>query len=166
MKTLILARHAKTEMIYHGISDFQRSLKKNRGINDSRLIANRLVKKNIIPDLMISSPANRAIETAQLFAPIFNYPEDNIITMEFLYNYHTTNDFTNMIQKIDNKYKTVMVIGHNPSMADLGYRFANEFDHHLPTSGTIGIEFNVNTWKDIEPGKGRLGFYEYPSMYK
>lgn len=166
MKLLILVRHAKTERLYHGITDFQRSLTKNRGKKDSVLISNVLLKNDIIPDMIISSPANRAIETAQIFARELNYPVERISVKDLLYDYFTTNDILNMLYSVNNNLDKVLIVGHNPSIADLGDRFTNGFHSHLPTTGALGIEFDVNNWSEIEVGKGMLRFFEYPSKYK
>lgn len=166
MKLIVIVRHAKTERLYHGITDFQRSLTKNRGWNDSKLISKVLLEKNVIPDMIISSPANRAIETAQIFARELNYPEERISIKDLLYDYFNTNDILSMLSSINNNLDKVFIIGHNPSMADLGDRLSNGFNSHLPTTGILGIEFDVKNWSDIEVGKGNLAFFEYPSKYK
>jgi phosphohistidine phosphatase len=161
MKTLFLVRHAKTETVHSKISDRERNLL-NRGVNDAHHVSLKLLDKKIVPDLIISSPANRAIETAGIFAENFDYPKNNIIVKELIYDHYTTNDFIKMLAEVPNKHEKVMVFGHNPGFEILAYRFTDEFNKHLPTTGVIGIKFEVKSWKEVEAGKGKFDFFYYP----
>ena len=71
-KTLYLIRHAKSSWDDHDLSDFQRTLN-NRGLKDAPLIVKFLKGNNIVPDLIITSPAVRALSTAEIFADEFHY---------------------------------------------------------------------------------------------
>ncbi|PKQ64334.1 hypothetical protein BZG02_05825 [Labilibaculum filiforme] len=165
MKRLILVRHAKTEGIRYDISDYQRNLI-DRGISDSKLIANKLFLKNNIPDLMISSPANRAIETSLLFANVLHYPLDKIEQNDDLYDGFTTHEFLDLLHKLGKDHETIMVVGHNPSIEYLAFNLTEEFYHSVPTCTVIGIDFQIQNWSDIEARTGKLAFYEYPKKYK
>lgn len=165
MKRLILVRHAKTEVIRYDITDFQRSLME-RGIEDSKLIARKLLLKNIIPDLMISSPANRAIETALLFAEILDYPIELIEQFDELYDGFTTQELLGMIDHLGNDNETIMIVGHNPSIEYLAFNLTEEFYKEVPTCAVIGIDFDVEKWSEIEVRTGKLSIYEFPKKYK
>lgn len=165
MKRLILVRHAKTEVIRYDISDYQRSLLE-RGINDSKLIANKLFLKNIIPDLILSSPANRAIETTLLFANVLQYPIDLIEQIDDLYDGFTTQDFLGLLDQLGKENDTIMVVGHNPSIEYLAFNLTEEFYNAVPTCTVIGIDFQVDKWSEVEVRTGKLAFYEYPKKYK
>ncbi|PCH71185.1 MAG: phosphohistidine phosphatase [Bacteroidales bacterium] len=165
MKRLILVRHAKTEVIRYDISDYQRNLVE-RGINDSKLIANKLFLKSIIPDLIISSPANRAIETSLLFANVLQYPIDMIEQIDDLYDGFTTQEFLTLLDQFGKGKETVLVVGHNPSIEYLAFNLTEEFYHNVPTCTVIGIDFQIDNWSDIEVRTGKLAFYEYPKKYK
>ena len=68
-KTLILARHGKAEKSDVDNFDFKRNLTE-RGESDVLMVAQQLL--NIItPELIVSSPANRAYQTAKIFAKVF-----------------------------------------------------------------------------------------------
>lgn len=161
MKKLILVRHAKTEPIHSQISDFERNLL-NKGVNDAHFVSLKMLEKKIIPDLIISSPARRAVETAEIFSQNLDFPSKDIVFNELIYNQYTTNDFINLLYKFPDKYETIMVFGHNPTLEILGYRFTNEFNTHIPTTGVLGIDFDVNSWKEIEAGKGKLRYFYHP----
>lgn len=165
MKHLFLVRHAKTEVIRYDITDFQRNLK-NRGINDSNLIAKKLLLKDAIPDLIISSTANRAIQTANLFAKNLNYPEEKIVQLDKLYDGFTTHDFLEMLNKYGEDKDNIMVVGHNPSIEYLAFNLSQEFYDYVPTCTVIGIEFKVDKWSEIEARTGEISLYEFPNKYK
>jgi phosphohistidine phosphatase len=165
MKRLFLVRHAKTEVIRYDITDFQRNLKE-RGINDSNLIANKLLLKDAKPDVMISSTANRAIQTARLFADILEYKQESIVQLDELYDGFTTHEFLGMIDRFGKDHDSVMIFGHNPSIEYLAFNLSVEFYEYVPTCTVIGIEFDVNDWKDIGARSGKVCLYEFPKKYK
>jgi phosphohistidine phosphatase len=165
MKEIIIIRHAKTEVIHTGISDFERSLVK-RGINDSNLMADILIKKKIQIDLFISSPANRAIETASILASKYTYPIGKIVQEDYLYGYFPASRFLQKIAGLDKKIRCIAVIGHNPVLEDLVEELSGQYQDHLPTAGVIGISFSVNTWDEISTGTGKITLLEYPRFYK
>ncbi len=165
MKRLVLVRHAKTEVIRYDITDYQRSLKE-RGINDSKLIANKLLLKDIIPNLIVSSPANRAIETTLLFADILKYPTEMIVKIDDLYDGFTTQEFLDMLNELGENHETVMIVGHNPSIEYLAFNLTEEFYEAVPTCTVIGIEFDIEKWSDLEVRTGQISFFEYPKKYK
>lgn len=165
MKRLFLVRHAKTELIRYEITDFQRNLK-DRGINDSKLIAKKLLLNNSLPDLMISSTANRAIQTAQLFADILNYPQEKIVQLDELYDGFTTHEFLEMLEKHGKNHENIMIFGHNPSIEYLAFNLSVEFYEYVPTCTVIGIEFDTRKWKGIEARTGKICMYEFPKKYK
>jgi len=165
MKRLFLVRHAKTEVIRYDITDFQRNLK-DRGINDSKLIANKLLLKKAVPDLMLSSTANRAIQTANLFAKVLHYRLENIVKMDELYDGFTTQEFLGMLDHHGKDNECIMVVGHNPSIEYLAFNLSEEFYEYVPTCTVIGVEFDVDNWKDIDARTGKISLYEYPKKYK
>ena len=165
MKQLILSRHAKTEVIRYDISDFERNLT-SRGINDSALVSSHLLDKGIQTDLIISSPANRAIATARLFAHRFNISLDQIVQVDQLYDGFSTQEFLGMLQNKAGQYDRVWVFGHNPDIASWASKFLDQGYLHVPTGTAIGIEFAVENWSDIDARSGKLTHYTTPKMLK
>lgn len=165
MKQLFLLRHAKTELIRYDITDFDRNLKE-RGINDAQLISKKLLLRNSIPELIISSSANRAIQTATLFAKTLEYQEDQIVEVSQLYDGMTTNDFLEQLSKYGDHKNSIMIVGHNPTIEYLAFNLSKEFYKSVPTCTLIGIQFPVDDWKDIEVRTGEVFLYEYPKKYK
>jgi phosphohistidine phosphatase len=165
MKRLILVRHAKTEVLRYDISDYERKLIE-KGRSNAKLLANKLFLKSIIPDLIISSPAQRAIETSLLFANALQYPTESIVQIEDLYDGFTTHEFLELLDRLGKDNEVIMVVGHNPTIEYLAFNLTEEFYHNVPTCAVIGIDFQINEWSEIEVRTGKLAFYEYPKKYR
>ncbi len=164
MKRLVIIRHAKTEQFGYE-RDFARELT-DRGINDVAKIVEDLKEWKVSPDRIISSPAQRAIHTAQLFAKGFEYPVDKIIEVEGLYFDYTTKDFIKLVQSTDIHIDNLFVIGHNPFMHYVAQNMSVDYDGHMPTSSTVVLDFEVEDWADVEARTGLLFLHLYPKIYK
>ncbi len=78
MKTLYLVRHAKSSWSNPALSDFDRGLNK-RGKRNAPVMGKRMVVDGVKPDLIVSSPAKRALKTARIIAKEIGYPRKNIV---------------------------------------------------------------------------------------
>lgn len=162
MKRLIIVRHAKTEQ--GGYShDYERELTE-RGIDDAGKIAVDLFKRKIMPDYILSSPATRAITTAKVYAATLNFPEKKIIEKEGLYFDFTTQDFIEMLHEVPDEYQTVFVFGHNPFMYFMAGNLSKNFHGEMPTCSTVVIDFEIGSWKEVEPRQGKVFLHLYPKL--
>ncbi len=164
MKRLVIIRHGKAEKLTGNLKDRDRCLAE-RGKSDVPFMAHIIKQKGIAPGLIISSPANRAFQTAQIFAAIFEYPESDIVTREFIYHYYDWLSIYGLIEELDPAVENVFLFGHNPTLEELAGDLCPPFREFLPTSGVAGIEFSKNNWDKVKPGKGKLIFFEYPKKY-
>jgi phosphohistidine phosphatase len=147
MKTLFLIRHAKSSWDDAALSDQQRPLA-DRGRRDARAMGKRLAKRNRKPDLIMSSPAQRALQTAQLFASKLGYKRRHIVVDAGLYACRV-GDLLRLVQRLDERYKRVMLFGHNPELTGLARRFSEQI-HHLPTCAVAKFRFDVKSWPAVE----------------
>jgi phosphohistidine phosphatase len=161
MKKIVIVRHAKAEDLNEKSTDFKRSLTK-KGKNDSRTIAKRIKSLEIHPDLIISSPANRAIETAVNFAEVFDYPVKEIILDEDIYYDFSTEKLMNFIGNSDNKFDNIFIFGHNPSLSYFATYLLKEEKIVLPKTGAVGISFKMEKWKEIFKAEREMVFFENP----
>jgi len=164
MKTLILVRHAKSSWDDASVSDFDRPLN-DRGKSDAPLMAELIMKKKINPDLLVSSPANRALSTAEAYAGIFNFPSVCIIKEKSIYA-AGYKELIKLIQDFDDENDCVFLFGHNPDITHLSSRLTGNRIDNVPTCGTVGIEFKVKKWADISTENGKMLFFEYPKKVK
>ena len=159
MKQLILVRHAKS-VAYGYDDDFSRELTE-RGETDAATISDQLRKQKTTADLIISSPAKRAMQTACIFAEALNFPKDKIVSVEAIYEGITTNDFIALFHELPDHFNTVLVFGHNPTIYYLANNLMKSFNGEMPTCSAIGISFPVDHWNQLEArlGSTRFSFY-------
>jgi phosphohistidine phosphatase len=158
MKILYLVRHAKA--VKRGdIPDLERHLD-DRGKEDAAIVAGRL-KDAASPDALVSSPALRALETANIFAGILGYPADKIMKRKALYD-QTGTAFRTVIREMDDRFERLMIFGHNPSITDFARTLAPDFLEEIPASGVVCFQLGASTWKKAAEGGGRVVRTEYP----
>jgi phosphohistidine phosphatase len=164
MKKLYLVRHAKSDRNIPELPDFERPLN-TRGRIDAPMMGDLLKGMNVMPELIISSPATRALATARLLADHIKYPLSKIRVEEEIYEAWREN-LVEVLKRTDNSAKSVMLIGHNPGLQLLA-EFLAEFSHeNIPTCGIVGIELQINDWDDIKQGCGKIMFFEYPKKVR
>jgi phosphohistidine phosphatase len=162
MKTIYLVRHAKSSWEEEGLSDFDRPLN-SRGVRDAPRMGKRLKEKHILPDLILSSPANRAVSTCRAIASILLYNEDKIKTTKELYH-ADEDDILAVIATVDDSCNSLMLFGHNPGLTDFANSLSenNNLIRNIPTCGVVCFTFAVDTWKKIVPGTGKFVFFDFP----
>jgi len=156
MKTLYLVRHAKSSWDHIGLSDIERPLME-KGIRKSKLVIEYLQKQQIVPDLIISSPAVRAIETARIFARGLTYSEEKILIDRKIYDGYYEH-ILDIIYGTPNKINSLMLFGHNPMFSNLANLFLHPGIDDMPTSAVVGISFATDRWEDVPNAKSRLLF--------
>lgn len=160
MKTLYIVRHAKSSWKNPHLHDFDRPLNL-RGERNAPEMGKRLARKNIFPDLLLTSPAQRAYRTALLMSAQLNYPEKDIQTDEHLYH-ASAEQLLHIISRQTNKNNTLMVFGHNPGLTEFINRFTKKTIENIPTGGTVALLFHTNDWGQIRDCKTTLLFFDYP----
>ncbi len=159
LKTLYLVRHAKSSWKNPELSDSERPLNK-RGKHDAPLVGKFLKQKNEIPELIVSSPAKRALKTAEYFAEELHISK-KIILVESLYM-AGIKDFISVIENIGDSVDSVMLFSHNPGITDFANYITDTDIENIPTAGTARIDFNISSWKDCRNTKGELRFFISP----
>lgn len=163
MKTLYLVRHAKSNWDDPYQKDFERPLNK-RGMRDAPRMGKRLKEKEIYPDLMLTSPAERALKTCQLIAEVIGYKNENIITDKKLY--HASQDqILSVIHNLNDKHDVVLIFTHNPGITDFVNNLAEQsfITDKIPTCGVVAFKLVVESWKDVRWKTGELDFFYYPN---
>jgi phosphohistidine phosphatase len=161
-KDLIVVRHAKSDWSYQ-VSDIDRPLNE-RGFEDAPRMGEQLRNRlKQTPDLFVSSPAKRAITTAQIFAKQFEYPAKRILIRPNIYEAsHST--LLKEITLLDDTATSVILFGHNPGLSDLvSYLSSNGDLLNLPTCAVVQLHFEVDSWQEISGEMGKLISLAYPS---
>ena len=157
IKTLLILRHAKSSWKFSDLADHDRPLNK-RGKRDAPKIGNLLKEKDLVPDIIISSTAVRAEKTAKMVAKASKYKdEDDVALSDSLYT-AGPDAYIDVLTNLQNKYNTVLVIGHNPGLEELVKILSGEEYHVMPTCALAHIRLDIQSWSDIVQmtGKGRL----------
>jgi len=147
-KILYIVRHAKSSWDYDNIADVDRPLKV-KGIKSAYEIAGKIRLKNNLPELILSSPANRALHTAMIFTRVFDMPASQVQIDEGFYE-SSVRYCIDKIRTTDDSVNTLMVFGHNPDFTELANQFLKESLSDLPTTGTVKLEFSGDSWKTID----------------
>ena len=156
MKTLFLVRHAKSSRDDPTLRDRERPLD-DRGMRDATRMGRRLAERKVKPDRILSSPALRALTTAQLIAGEIGASRQDIDVVEQLYA-STPGELLAVIRALDNRVERVMLFGHNPEFTDLARRLSPEI-RDMPTCAVAEFRFETQAWADVgevEPAKVRL----------
>lgn len=159
-KTLYLVRHAKSSWDDPSLADRDRPLNE-RGLSSAPDMGRRLAAQGHKPDLVISSPARRALSTAKKLAKEMGYRESKVITDEHLY-FSGTRSMVDLLEKLDDKHKKVMIVGHNPAMTSLLNILCDSEVENMPTCAVAMIEFDMESWSELTMTDGELMDYEYP----
>ncbi len=149
MKKLLLMRHAKSSWDNSDIPDHERSLKK-RGKKDAERMGKLLKSKELKPDLILSSTALRAKETAEIVADTCKCKKE-IIFLDSLYMAEPS-DILRAIEKNAKDKKTIMVIGHNPGL-EAFLQIADGKVESLPTASVAYLTASIDDWSELEKGE-------------
>jgi phosphohistidine phosphatase len=147
MKTLHIVRHGKSSWDLTGVSDFDRPLIE-KGILNSYTMAQRLNDKFGKADLIISSPANRALHTAIIFARVLNLNFDKIQIIESLYECETST-IIDIIEGNSSDINNLVIVGHNPIFTNFANLYLPDYIDNIPTSGVVNLSFNTKKWNII-----------------
>ncbi len=161
-KVLYIARHAKSAWDDPGVSDHDRPLME-KGVKKTKLVAGFLLEKNAKPDLIISSSAVRARETARIIAGGLGYAESEIKIESNIYN-ADEEDLFDILFAIPNNINSVMLVGHNPTFTHFANYFLKNKLEWMPTSTVAGIEFKTDKWEKIANAKKNVKFVITPKM--
>ena len=146
------------------MDDFDRPLN-DRGERDAPRMGKRLKEKDITPDLLLSSPAKRALTTCEKIAAVLEYPLAKIKTDQDLYH-ADEEEILAIVKKLNDKHDCVLIFGHNPGLTD----FVNHLTHvvidNVPTCGVVACSLPINSWKDLAWEQAKIEFFYYPKMEK
>lgn len=159
---LTLLRHAKTEAQHSGQEDWDRMLEP-RGQRDAPEMARRLRERKLKPDLVITSPAVRALTTAQIFARELHLPAAKLQQDERLY-LASPKVLKEVIQELGGTAQHLMIVGHNPGLTEFADRISAERGiDNMPTCALYTVEFEIDDWSELEWDSGVNAELDYPN---
>ena len=161
VRRLLLLRHAKAQRPEQGMEDRTRVLVE-RGRKDSVRIGAYLATNALIPDRVLISPSARTQETWKFTASAFS-STPAAVTVEQLYEARPRGVVA-LIQEVPTEVHTLLVIGHNPELHELGLMLVASGNpdarkllrDKLPTAGLVIMDFAFDDWRDLHRQSGRL----------
>ncbi len=160
MKRLTLVRHAQAEPSLAGQSDFDRALTR-RGTEDANEMARRLKRRRLIPDLIVSSTAVRALATAKIFADSLRaevQSDDRLYTAG-------PQDHLRVLKELNPSVAHIMVVAHNPSITEFADRLSAERSiEAMPTCATFSMGLPIKAWAELAWDLGVDVEFDYPGQ--
>lgn len=170
MKRLYILRHAKAAQAEAGQDDHARALTV-RGIADAEAMARYLRKNGAKLDRVLISTSARTIQTADLVLRELDGPRADYRDGLYL---APAGKIVTMLKSLPAKFSEVMVVGHNPGLEELAALLAREpvrrkererrgeLDEKFPTAALAVLDFDIDRWRDLTTGSGKLADFVRP----
>jgi phosphohistidine phosphatase len=160
MKTLMLLRHAKSSWKKRGLPDHERPLNK-RGRRDAPMMGERLARRGAEVDLIVSSSAARALATAEAISQAFEYPWDEVVVEDRLYEAYAE-EILELIVEQDDWVDHLMLIGHNPGLTALANHLSSHDIENVPTCGVVELTYDIERWAEVPEVEPADVDFDYP----
>jgi phosphohistidine phosphatase len=149
-RRLTLLRHGKAQSIDSCAEDFERVLTR-RGSIEAQEMAARIVYRDLIPDLILVSPAERAWATAEIIASACELDAKQVQCARELY-LATPETTWRLVTRRDAALRHVMICGHNPGLSQIASRFGPKPQtRELPTAGIASAVWHNAHWETLQP---------------
>lgn len=152
MKTLFVLRHAKSSWAETNIADFDRPLNK-RGLAAASFMGELMRARELLPDVILSSPPKRAKETAVLVRDAGRL-EAEISFDDRIYE-ASPQTLLAVATVIDDRFASAMVVGHNPGVEGF-IRLLTGRQEQMATASLALLDLNIESWNQIRAGCGDL----------
>lgn len=160
MKTIYLVRHAKAGSSHSG--DFDRKLNET-GLKEAHVMGELLKERGVAADMVIASPAKRALTTAEIFCDILGYQKLHIEKRMEIYEGGAGN-LVKIVEQITDSCNSAMLFGHNPGITECANRLAGSSINSMATCGVVRLDFDSEGWSALHEGCCKLVWYEFPKQ--
>jgi phosphohistidine phosphatase len=161
VKRLILVRHAKSDWSLPDQADWDRPLNA-RGQHDAPEMARRLRARRLRPDLILTSPAVRALSTATIMARELRVAPSLLRPEERLY-LAAPDDMLAVLRELGGASRRLMVVGHNPGITEFANRLsADDTIDNMPTCAVFTARFAIAGWDRLGWAQGKDAAFDYP----
>lgn len=149
MKRLTLIRHANADWKNLTVPDFDRPLNK-RGLTEADAIGKLLLEQELVPDLILASPARRTQQTAEVLVSKLSLAPRRIKAAESLY-LAALEDILSLVQVTGPKVQHLAIVGHNPGMSELARHLAPSgvVVVDLGTGAACSLSFTARSWGNL-----------------
>jgi phosphohistidine phosphatase len=162
MKTVYIVRHGKAAPASATVADADRMLT-DTGVARTCKIAEYMAESRPVIDHIISSPAERAYDTALIIADKLGISVKKVVAEEKLFT-GDDSDYLGLIEGLDDSINSVMLVGHNPVVTMVANHFASPKIDSLPTTGVVSVYLDTDKWADLRKVKVIQNFTVWPGM--
>ncbi|TDQ55343.1 SixA phosphatase family protein [Actinorugispora endophytica] len=156
-RRLIVMRHAKAENA-PGLADVERDLT-DTGRAQAGAVGALLAREGLVPEHVICSAARRTRETWRLVAEgLPTEPETDVTASLYSAGVDTALE---LVGRVDPAVRTLLLVGHNPTMAQLAAAFGDGGYPHFPPASVAVVDLDVD-WLYAAPGTGTARILERP----
>lgn len=165
MKELLLLRHAKAKLLENGAEDKDRPLKK-RGKRDARKIGQWLKTHQLLPDVVLSSPATRTFETAQIIREVLMLKNVDIEKNAQLYATNVE-QLLAVLNTYPEQKQRILLIGHNPELENfliylVGKEALPNNKKLLSTATLVRLSIDNISWAELKTKCAQFLSITYP----
>jgi len=155
MKRLTLIRHANADWKNASVPDFDRPLNK-RGLGEGEALGKLLLEQELVPDLVLTSPARRTQQTTEILVRKLALPARHVKAAESLY-LAPLEDILALIRATGPKVQHLAVVGHNPGLSELAKQMAPEGVTvvDFSTGSACTLMFTARTWNNLSAPAAR-----------
>lgn len=163
MKTLYLMRHAKSSWGFEMLNDQQRPLN-DRGRDDAPLMGQALAGREVKLDLMVSSPAVRALSTAALVAEALGHPPEQLRVLDAIYE-ADVDTLLAVVHELPDTAASVLLVGHNNTLTDFANLLSPSSIPLMPTSSIVCLRFATEQWAEVARTNAEYYFFDKPKNH-
>jgi len=159
-RRLFIIRHGKSSWDHAGLEDIERPLAM-RGIRNAGQMAERLLALNLVPELLLSSPASRAMNTALIMSECWGLGAEHLQIHDSLYMAYIR-DIDQVVASVSAETKNLAIFGHNPSFTEYANKFLEFPLDNLPTAGVVIVTMESENWGGIGLKDVKESYVDYP----
>jgi len=152
MKKLLILRHAKSSWDNPDLADFDRPLNQ-RGVIASPFMGELIARKQYLPEVIISSPAKRASQTALLVKASSGSNAD-VKYDERIYE-ASPQALRQVVSELGDDTSSAMIVGHNPGIEGFIKYLTGRLES-MPTAALASITLNIDSWSDLSIDCGEI----------
>jgi phosphohistidine phosphatase len=163
-RKLLIIRHGKSSWDNEGLDDIDRPLA-GRGTRNAEEMAGRLLGKGLVPDLVFSSPASRALNTALIMIRTWGLDTASLQIHDELYMADVSG-IGEVVGRAPERVAALAIFGHNPSFTIFANHFLEDPLDNLPTAGVVVVTLESDRWKGIGRKHVKGTYVDFPKRVR
>jgi len=159
-RQLFIIRHGKSSWENEGLDDIDRPLS-DRGVRNAKMMAVRLRDMGLVPKLIYTSPASRALNTALIMNRVWGLEPSLVQIHDELYMAYLK-EISRVVEQAPDDTSSLAIFGHNPSFTMFANHFLKVPLDNLPTAGVVVLTFESDSWKRIGRDQVSASYVDFP----